>query len=305
VPGGSAPKLDPTIVVVRSPDDAMRLDATVPGTLGDAVAAVPGTVPEPPKAQPTALDRMRMTLEVSLGSRVYIRRTDADIPLQGALYVTKAPEDAIRISGQVFATRGWYTFQGRRLEIEHVYVYFSGETPIDPYLDVRAIYRSPDYRIAIAVQGTVQQPTLDLSSQPPLDQSDILSVILFGKPASQLTSGQGQGLQQQAIGILASYVAPELERSVVDTFGLTSLTFQMPTGNTAGTVGVGRYFGDDIFVSIAQDFGGPQGGTPRQLQGLVGSSVTIQYYLTPTFTLQGSASSQGESAVDVIWQKRY
>ena len=64
-------------------------------------------------------------------------------------------------------------------------------------------------------------------------------------------------------------------------------------GDRAGTVGIGRYFGDDIFVSLAQDFGGPKGGTQRQLQGLIGTSVTIQYSLTPSLTLQTASSTEG------------
>jgi hypothetical protein len=68
---------------------------------------------------------------------------------------------------------------------------------------------------------------------------------------------------------------------------------------------VGRYFGEDIFVSLAQDFGGPKGGTQRQLQGLVGTSVTLQYFVTPSITLQGASSTEGESSVDAIWQRRY
>ena len=79
----------------------------------------------------------------------------------------------------------------------------------------------------------------------------------------------------------------------------------MPTGTAAGSLGIGRYFGEDVFVSISQDFGGPTGGTARQLEGLVGSSVTVQFRLTPGLVLQGASSTEGESTVDLIWNRRY
>ena len=130
--------------------------------------------------------------------------------------------------------------------------------------------------------------------------------ITFREGLAQLDGVDVSGeIRQEAIGILASYVAPELEQSLMDTFGLASLTFQLPTGTSYGSVGVGRYFGDDIFVSIGQTFGGPQGGTSRQLGGLVGSSLTVQYYLTPNVTLQTSSSTEGESALDAVWHTRY
>ena len=194
---------------------------------------------------------------------------------------------------------------GRRIVLQSAYVSFSGETPIDPYLTVTATYQAPEHLVTVRVEGTARTPQLELSSDPPLDQSDVLALLLFGRTTSQLTGGQGTELRQEAIGILASYVAPELDQSLMDTFGLASLTFQLPTGTSYGSVGVGRYIGDDIFVSIGQTFGGPQGGTSRQLGGLVGSSVTVQYYLTPNVTLQTSSSTEGESALDAVWHTRY
>ena len=47
------------------------------------------------------------------------------------------------------------------------------------------------------------------------------------------------------------------------------------------------------------------GGTARQLEGLVGSSVTVQFRLTPGLVLQGASSTEGESTVDLIWNRRY
>jgi translocation and assembly module TamB len=250
-------------------------------------------------------ERVAMDVTITLGDPVVVQRSDAYIRLAGQVYVTKRPADPLRISGQIYSDRGWYLFRGRRIVLQSAYVSFSGETPIDPYLTVTATYNAPEHVVTVRVEGTATSPELELASDPPLDQSDILSVLLFGKTTSQLTGGQGTELRQEAIGLLASYVAPELEQSLMDTFGLASLTFQLPTGTSYGSVGVGRYFGDDIFVSLGQTFGGPQGGTSRQLGGLVGSSLTIQYYLTPNVTLQTSSSTEGESAIDAVWHMRY
>jgi autotransporter translocation and assembly factor TamB len=305
LPGGSGPPPDPTIQVVyaeRPPDVAQ------PATIGEALEQMPdggGADATQASSEPGVFDRLAMSVTVTLGDPVVVQRTDAYMRLEGQLYITKAPDDPLRVSGEIASTRGWYLFRGRRIILQEAYVSFSGETPIDPYLTVVANYQAPEHVVTIRIEGTARIPELELSSVPPLDQSDILSVLLFGKTTQQLTGGQGTELRQEALGLLASYVAPELEKSLMDTFGLASLTFQLPTGTSYGSVGVGRYFGDDIFVSIGQTFGGPQGGTTRQLQGLVGSSLTVQYYLTPNVTLQTSSSTEGESALDAIWHMRY
>ena len=304
--GGAGPAPDPTITVIRGPEEAA---ASVDDPIGRLLAGQPIDGDDPPEVAPIRVsgpgDTLAVRLRLRVGDRVLIQRTDALLRLTGDLMVTKEPGEDLRVVGAIESENGWYLFQGRRVEIERAAVRFGGQWPIDPDLEVRAAARSGGYDVHITVTGTLAEPTLDLSSSPPLDQGDILAVLLFGKPLSQLSGGQGEVVQQQAIGVLAAYVAPELQRSLMDSFGLAAVTFTTPTGDRAGTVGIGRYFGDDIFVSLAQDFGGPKGGTQRQLQGLIGTSVTIQYSLTPSLTLQSASSTEGESSVDLIWHRRY
>ena len=306
LPAGNPAERDPTIVVERAPG-AEPAPAESPETIADvleegATEAAPAAAPP---GERSFYDRLTMLVTVRLGDAVNVRRMDADVRLQGEVYATKDPGGQLRVSGQIFSHQGWYMFQGRRVSLEEAYIQLSGENPIDPYLYVVARYRRTDYLITIMIQGTLTTPKLQLASEPPLDQSDILSVLLFDKTTGELRGGQSQALQRQALGLLAGYVAPELQKSLMDTFGLVSLTFAMPTGTTAGTVGIGRYFGDDLFVSLGQEFGGQQSGTNRRTRGLVGSSVVVEYYLTPRWTVQTSSSTEGETAIDLFWQRRY
>ena len=304
---GGGPEADPTIQVIRGPEEEAEEPEDTLGLLLAGQPAKQGAEEAKERAprEPSFFDDLAIRVAVRVGDGVLIRRTDAYLRLTGHLDVDKDPGGDLQVVGVIESAHGWYIFQGRRLEIERAAVRFSGEWPIDPELDVNGTARSGGYDVTVQVHGTVSEPELNLSSSPPLDQGDILSVLLFGKPASELSGGQGQVLQQQALGLLASYVAPQLQKSIMDTFGLAAVTISMPGGDRAGTVGVGRYFGNDLFVSLAQDFGGPKGGTQRQLQGLIGTSVTVQYSLTRSITLQTASSTEGESSVDVIWHRRY
>jgi hypothetical protein len=303
-PGSRSPEEDPSIRVVRRFDPEPAWVSGIPPQFG-AQSLEAGRPPKDPVPSSGIWKNASIEVEVRLDDRVAVQRFDASLRLGGAIAVNKVPGGAVEVQGEIAGRRGWYVFQGRRFDIDRAIAVFPGGADLDPRLDVEARYRAPDYRVSIRITGTASRPSLDLSSDPPLGQSDILAVILFGTPASQLDDSQGRVLQSQALALLASYVAPDLQSSILDSFGLTSLTFSMPGGNTAGTIGVGRYFGDDLFVSFARDFGGPSGGTSRQLQGLVGSSVTIQYSISPSLTLQGASSTEGESSIDLFWRRRY
>jgi hypothetical protein len=71
----------------------------------------------------------------------------------------------------------------------------------------------PDYVVTANVEGTTEQPVLSLSSNPPLAENDIYSVLVFGKPMSAL-----QNEEQSSLAAARQMFATGL-------FSLTSLYF--------------------------------------------------------------------------------
>ena len=172
--------------------------------------------------------------------------------------------------------------------------------PPAPVFDVTAIARLPEYRVIVHVSGSGERPTLELTSEPPLEQADILSVLLFGKPTTQLGRGESLDLQRQAVSLAAGYVMPELRTSVMNSLGLDELAVEMPQGRDAsgrelpGRVSVGRYIAPDLLLSLAPEFG-----------ARVGQVVGIEYGITPKVSVRASTSTRGDSAVDLFWHHRY
>jgi len=276
LPGARAPaRPDPTITVVGEPEtEPARTDA-----------AAAGDAPE----------LVRCDLRVRIVRNAWIRRNDANIELGGDLHVVKASAEAVRVTGQIELLRGWYEFQGRRFDLEQGTITFTGAAPTKPVLDVTAIRQTPEYRITVRVTGAIDKPKLDLTSEPPLEKADILAVLLFGKPASELGKGQSAALQQQALQLAAGYVMPELRTSVMNALGVDTLDVQLPEGTVEpGRVSAGRYVSEDVFVSLAQEFG------TRTAQ-----VVGVEYSLSRSISVKASTSTRGNSAIDLFWRYRY
>jgi translocation and assembly module TamB len=275
------------------------LPASGPSLEPDPTIVVRGT-PEPSAAPPASprsrlADRLGLALDVRIERNAWVRRADANIELGGRLGLEKAPGGPLEMGGRIRLLRGWYAFQGRRFTIEDGTVTFAGAAPPEPAFDVTASYEVPRYRILVHVGGSGEKPTLTLSSEPPLEQADILAVLLFGKPTSELGRGQSVDLQRQAAQIAAGYVVPELQASVMETLGVDTLSVELPQDPASpGRVSVGRYVAGDVFVSLAQEFGA------RAAQ-----IMSLEYGLTPRISVRGSTSTRGDSAVDVFWHRRY
>src|SRR6185503_11402995 len=110
--------------------------------------------------------------------------------LGGDVTVHKAPYDQPRVYGTVTTVRGNYDFQGRRFEIlRDGTVRFEGTDDLDPALDLRTERVIQAVTANVNVRGTLKKPEIVLSSTPPLEQADILSLIVFNQPLNSVGEG--------------------------------------------------------------------------------------------------------------------
>src|SRR5205085_11169667 len=113
------------------------------------------------------------------------------VTLGGDLRATKDRGGPMRLVGTVNTVRGFYDFQGRRFTIlRDGTIRFAGTDDLDPLLDIRAERVIQAVTANVNVRGTLKQPDIVLSSTPPLEQADILSLIVFNQPINQVSEGQ-------------------------------------------------------------------------------------------------------------------
>jgi translocation and assembly module TamB len=249
------------------------------------VVGLPDTAPPTPAA---GLGDLTLALTFTLGDDMRIRRRDADIQLGGTLQVTRVPPEPLHLRGTVEIERGWYTFSGRRFTLRDGAVRFGGGTIGDAALDIEAGRRSGEYDVTVAVQGTVNKPVLLLSSDPPLDDSDVLAVLLVGRPGGELTDSERLGVQAEATSLAMSYVVPGLASGLAEVLPLEQIQV------SPEQVRVGHRLGNDVFVSLSQQF-----------VGWAGQTLAVEYEITRRLSVELSTSSRGSGAVDFFWRRRY
>jgi translocation and assembly module TamB len=278
---GTVPlKRDPTIVVVKH-----RGEAPAPA------AANGKSIPE----QNNLLQNLVLEVTVTIPNNLWVRHPNANVELTGKVTIVKKPESDVTLSGLLEIVRGWVGFQGRRFTLTEGRIQFTGGKPTDATLQLAAEYRVQGYLVNVIVSGTAEKPILTMQSQPVLEQSDILSLLLFGKPVADLTNTEKVSLEQNAIDITAGFAAAALGRAVSEAIGLQHLGLDLSDVSfTGGQVRFGRYVGPRTYLSISQD-----------ISGKYGREVALEYQLTPNWKLGSSTTTEGTSGFDVIWHKRY
>ncbi|MGH7858900.1 MAG: translocation/assembly module TamB domain-containing protein, partial [Candidatus Binatia bacterium] len=275
------PPPDPTIQVVRS----------------DAPPPPPEEPREPAKPERPPPDVFRNALlgvTVVIDRDTWVKHDNATVELEGGVWVDKAPGvTQPSISGAIRTVRGWATFQKKRFVISQGQIVFTGGTEIVPTLDIVAQYRRSGYLIEAVVGGSAQKPSLDLRSDPNLEQADILSVLLFGKTAEELNEGQQSALGDQAQQVAASYAATALAQSAARELGVEEMGIQIEELTTE-RVAVGKYLTERTYVRVGQEVGGDQG-----------QEVALEYEIFRNWEFVASTTSTGNNGADVIWHKRY
>ena len=88
-----------------------------------------------------------------------------------------------------------------KLNITRGFITFSRDDAFMPKLDIMAESNLRDYRIHAYIYGIAKDPQVSLTSEPPLTQQDIISLLATGATSSELT-GKGDVLASRAAVLL-------------------------------------------------------------------------------------------------------
>jgi len=182
---------------------------------------------------------------------------DMNITVGGDLRIRKSPAGEPDVIGTVAVVRGFYDFQGRRFEVlRDSQIRFQGAAPVDPALQVNAQRVISGVTAIVNIRGTARQPQVRLSSTPPLDEADVLSLIVFNQPINQLGEGERLNLAERAGGLAVGYLASPLANSIADALDLDIFEIRASGGaNGQPSIAVGQQIGSRLFVSFRQEFG--------------------------------------------------
>ena len=131
-------------------------------------------------------------LSFDLGDRLTFSGEGIETRLAGAVRVTTGPSGLIG-KGSIRTVRGTYFAFGQRLDIDRGQLVFDG--PLDnPGLDIVALRRNLAVEAGVAVTGTVKVPVIQLTSNPPVPDSEKLSWLVLGQAGSDLVGRRSRGV---------------------------------------------------------------------------------------------------------------
>ena len=251
-----------TAVSSKGADDATR-DALARGReIADNAPRQPA--PEAPAPKTGIFSALELDVHVIAPDNLVVRGSDlrpggptaaqvgsVNATVGADVQIQKRENGPVTVRGTANTVRGFYEFQGRRFTIQRGgTLRFNGLPQINPDLNIAAERLIPNTGVTARIQinGTARAPQISLSSTPPLDEADILSLIVFNRSVNELGTGERASLAETAGGIASGFVASSLGKSI-------GKALDVVTGETAGGVTLGKQIGDKAFVRFRQQFG--------------------------------------------------
>ena len=279
--------------------EADIVDADV-GALGGDTIVVPTTT------QRILGALVPRNLKVTVGESVWLESPDARIQIRGELVIDR-PGQTNLIFGELDAVRGSYTLEfgpiRRQFDIVQGVVRFYGTPELNPSLDITAGYQvrsgssEQPLTVLVHIAGTMDQPRVELttSNRQPLSQSELASLLLFGR-----TAEQGGVLPEELLSgvvlqeALANLIAAQIENALVRTrlVDYVRVRTRAATGTAgAGAASFGLGFLGPISIEAGKEIVSNLYGTVELVDlfsGQVKFGVGIDWQISPTLSLRAA-----------------
>jgi len=217
--------------------------------------------------------------DIQVSSGTPIGLGDINLRVTGDLNLYKDPGAQLYVTGSFDSVSGTYTFQGRRFDvIPSSSINFKGDLSPEVYVTVSRLIQGVEVRVSIF--GSLREPELRLASTPPLDQSDILSLVVFNTSTNLLTGPEQQQLLVRAGALAAGFLATQVVSAIEKQIGLNMLEID-PSGD----------YGQGYKVTIGQELApGLVARFSRQFGQEPYDEATIEYQLTRILRLRATFS---------------
>lgn len=189
-----------------------------------------------------------MALRIKIEDKFKILGDMINATLGGDLQLLQAPRQPLQLFGNLNVIGGELRAYQQSLRIKRGTISFSG-SPGNPELDVRAQRQISSERITVglSLDGTLEQPNLDIFSDPVMSQGETMSYLVRGRGLDSGASGDGMAMALSLGGGLMnrSKLVTELNRIP----GVNNLEFGAEGSDQDTAATIGGYIGNRLYLS--------------------------------------------------------
>ena len=247
---------------------------------------------EKPKAEVSVFERTGLNIRISGSDNISVDNNIARATVRGDM-ILKGSISSPVLLGRLESTEGYVYFRNNEFKIIFASADFTDPNRIKPAMNLTAESIVNGYTIRLNLEGQMDHFNLSLSSDPHLEEVDILALLTVGQVGKQLKGLEGGIGAGEATSFLTGKVQDVLEERLRTITGLDRFQVDPSVSKTTGTVGPRvtvskRLIGDKLFVTYTTLVG----STEEQV-------LKLEYLLDKNISLIGIRDEKASIGGDV------
>ena len=192
---------------------------------------------------------LKTNIKLVLGDQVLVNMFGLNARLGGQLTLTDIDRQHFTGSGLIEVREGNYSSYGVKLKIEKGEAHFAHGPLDNPAINILALKNIGETKAGVQIDGTAKAPRVKLYSEPAMPDTDILSLIVLGRPLDQ-AGGEQDPLMLAAGALLSAGDSVVLRNQLQNKLGIDSITAESEGGESEDTIlRVGKYLTPDLYLS--------------------------------------------------------
>ncbi|MCU0302610.1 MAG: translocation/assembly module TamB domain-containing protein [Thermoanaerobaculales bacterium] len=248
-----------------------------------------GGPPTPPGEGGASLD-----LRVDADQTIELRNPFVRLVGSASLHVTGTTNRPGVVGKVEFEEGGEVTLQNLRYDVERASLTFSDPDRIDPSVELQLRTWVQNYQVTLRISGTSDRLIPQVSSNPPLPQEEVFSLLAMGYRSDTLGSGaMGVGI---ASTLLSQQLSTELDRRtklVLPQFRVDPFSDSTASGPSA-RVTVVQQLSPSWTVTLQSNLSAERAEV-----------IVSRWYLAPGIFLEASRQLDGSYGVDIKMRRPY
>jgi autotransporter translocation and assembly factor TamB len=216
-------------------------------------------------------------------------RGSADLSLRGTL---ARPV----VFGEVESEAGsTLVYSGNEYQLERAVISLANPYRIEPLIDIEAVTEVASYDVSVALFGNLDRLNVTLTSDPPLSDAEVLSLLVGGRPFDGEVGSEEEKITAESLlyGQATSFIG----KRVGDLFGFDSLRVEPLSASgrslSSARVSVGKRLSSRLYVTYSYD---PSSTANQriQLEWQVSNSLLVRL-----------VQDDDSYAVDLLWENSF
>lgn len=215
-----------------------------------------------------------------------------DVMLRGT------PENPI-ITGSARVDNGEITYLKNEFVVQQGAVDFVNPYETEAEIDIKGEVEVREWRITISLYGPPDRLTVELSSSPPEEDADIISLLVFKKTTYELNTGSS-GAGQSPTVLLAQLLASSFGEDIKDSTGIDILEVEAESAEDKDST-------DRIKVTVGKDLS-ERMTVKYSVESKDGGYVqraTTEYKLFENFLVSGFQDTKGVYGGELIFRLEF